>query len=270
MKRILQNLILSSCLALTVGCVKVNEPHSVCLTPREITEMGMLMEDLHNYLTSTHAEEFMKLSELMLPDRWLVEVIMQARKWDWLESERLHLLLTQSLLHPEISVSEFAERWKPLPNETPETHFQRMKNSLGNDWHDEHWYYATNLKTVGAPPASGLRRFCLAPEEVISMEIRMTSLRKYLVDNYFEQFDKLSEGVDHELWVADIITEAKEWDWLDEPVRLHFLLTQSAQHPEIPVRKLAERWKPLFNETPEGHFQRILSSVVKQQARSAQ
>ncbi|MNR56575.1 hypothetical protein D3C85_1771740 [compost metagenome] len=66
--------------------------------------------------------------------------------------------------------------------------------------------------------------------------------------------------------MAEIITQAKEWAWLGEPERVHFLLTQSLQRPDTSVSELANAWKPRFYENPESHFQRIVKAETQLQA----
>lgn len=91
-------------------------------TPNPNAE-AILHANILRYLLTEHSEDLVALAEFQDPRVWLVQVLEQARAWQWREPEQLAFLVVRRL---EEATRSSVIRWQPLVGEAPGDHFERV------------------------------------------------------------------------------------------------------------------------------------------------
>ena len=86
-----------------------------------------------------------------------------------------------------------------------------------------------------------------------AMDIRLTNARRYLLAEHVQDYARLAELQDPDVWLRDRLIQADAWGW-QAPGQLVFLLTQSLQAPAF---ALAPHWQVRAGESPTDHFERV-------------
>ncbi|MGX9761637.1 DUF4123 domain-containing protein [Pseudomonas shahriarae] len=118
-------------------------------------------------------------------------------------------------------------------------------------WHEEQWSCANN-PAPGKYPIPDPAPWLNIPNPQASAILQANILR-YLLAEHSESLAALVEFQDPGVWLAQVLDEARSWQWYGA-LQLEFLV----------VRRLAEatgprviRWQPLKGEAPEEHFRRV-------------
>ncbi len=118
-------------------------------------------------------------------------------------------------------------------------------------WHEEQWCCANN-PAPGKYPIPDPAPWLNIPNPQASAILQANILR-YLLAEHSESLAALVEFQDPGVWLAQVLDEARSWQW-HGALQLEFLV----------VRRLAEatgprviQWQPLKGEAPEEHFRRV-------------
>ena len=90
-----------------------------------------------------------------------------------------------------------------------------------------------------------------------SIDILHTNIYRYLWAERSDGMLALSQHRDPDEWLTEQLTQARHWNW-STPEQLHFLVLHRLETLERPVIK---NWSPREHETPQTHFERLLSEV---------
>ena len=119
-------------------------------------------------------------------------------------------------------------------------------------WHEGHWCHHEN-PAPGDYPAPRLPPWLDTPNPQAEAILNANILR-YLLAEHSEDLAALVEFQDPRIWLAQVLAQARAWQWL-EPEKLEFLV----------VRRLAEatrstviHWQPRGGEAPGEHFERVV------------
>lgn len=84
---------------------------------------AILHANILRYLLTEHSEDLVALAEFQDPRIWLVQVLEQARAWQWRGPEQLEFLVVRRL---EEATRSTVIRWQPLVGEAPGDHYERV------------------------------------------------------------------------------------------------------------------------------------------------
>ena len=104
------------------GEYPVPDPAPWLNTPNPNAE-AILHANILRYLLTEHSEDLVALAEFQDPRIWLVQVLEQARAWQWRGPEQLEFLVVRRL---EEATRNSVIRWQPLVGEAPGQHFERV------------------------------------------------------------------------------------------------------------------------------------------------
>jgi hypothetical protein len=105
----------------------VPEPTPWLNTPNP-NASAILHANILRYLLAEHSEDLVALVEFQDPRVWLTQVLEQASSWRWSQPEQLEFLVVRRL---EEATRSSVIRWQPMVGETPQDHFERVKQQ----WH---------------------------------------------------------------------------------------------------------------------------------------
>ncbi|MEX5629896.1 DUF4123 domain-containing protein [Pseudomonas marginalis] len=105
------------------GDYPVPEPAPWLNTPNP-NASAILHANILRYLLAEHSEDLAALVEFQDPRVWLTQVLEQARSWRWSQPEQLEFLVVRRL---EEATRSSGIRWQPTVGETPQDHFERVK-----------------------------------------------------------------------------------------------------------------------------------------------
>lgn len=89
--------------------------------------MDIRLTNARRYLLAEHVQAYARLAELMAPDVWLRDRLIQADAWGWQAPEQLAFLLTQSLQAPAFTL---APHWQVRAGESPTEHFEGVLQTM--------------------------------------------------------------------------------------------------------------------------------------------
>ena len=92
---------------------------------------------------------------------------------------------------------------------------------------------------------------------LLAIDILHTNIYRYLWAERSDEMLTLSQHRAPDEWLAEQLTQARHWNW-NTPEQLHFLVLHRLETLERPLIK---NWSPRDHETPQAHFERLLSEV---------